>query len=104
MQRRPKVHPQGVQPEHFGTLIGDDNSTRRKGLGNLEKLPDDIILGILGLLDPEQLAKLTTVSKAFYCFASHEDLWKAIVLQVCVNLIAWCISKRPSTRYFLCAV
>ena len=81
MRHQSKTHPQGVLPEHFATLLGDDNSTRDKGLGCLSILSDELILSILGMLEPRQLGRLATVSKALYCFANHEELWRSFVLQ-----------------------
>jgi len=77
-----REHPHGVQPEHLADLIGDTNLTRNKGLGSLHILDDERILNILGLLSAEHLAVLGCVSKALYCFSSHEELWKSFVLEV----------------------
>lgn len=52
------------------------------GLGILSGLSDDVILGMLELLSVADLARLGLVSKAFYCFAHTNDLWKGLVLQV----------------------
>jgi len=82
-KKRGKRHPQGVQPEHYATLIGDHNSTRTNGLGMLHVLSDEAILNITShVAPPKELAKLALVSKAFYCFSNHEDIWKSIVLEV----------------------
>lgn len=82
-RKQGKRHPQGVQPEHYATLIGDDNSTRRNGLGTLHVFSDEAILNIIvHVTPPKELAKLALVSKAFYCFSNHEDVWKSIVLEV----------------------
>lgn len=78
----PRQHPHGVQPEHFASLIGDDNITRSKGLGKIDPLSDEAILLILGNLSSVELATLSLVSKAFYCFSNHEELWKSLVLEV----------------------
>ena len=74
-------HPLGVQPEHIADLIGDTNDVRTKGLGNLSGISDEAVLNICQLLTARDLAVLQTVSKAFYCFANHDDLWKALVLE-----------------------
>lgn len=52
------------------------------GLGRLSVLDDDILLSILGALPADALAALSLSSKALYCFSNHEELWKALVLQV----------------------
>jgi F-box domain len=74
-------HYCGVQPEHVAEFIGDTNDVRTKGLGLVSKLSDEAVLNILGFLDAQSLAILQSVSKAFYCFCNHEELWKALVLQ-----------------------
>ena len=45
-------------------------------------LSDDLVLEVLGLLPAHVLAAMSLVSKSLYCFSAHEDLWKALVLQV----------------------
>lgn len=81
-------HPLGVQPEHFRSLLGDENSTRKKGLGSMHCLEDEVLLQILDVLSPQELGQLACVSKALYCFANHEDVWKGIVLQ-CEDVAQW---------------
>lgn len=44
-------------------------------------LPDELLLPLLELLQAHALACLSCASKAACCFAQHEDLWKALVLQ-----------------------
>ena len=48
-------------------------------------LDDALLLGVLGLLRAPDLARLAATSRALYCFAYHEPLWKALALQV----LAW---------------
>lgn len=57
------------------------------GLGVLSGLSDDVILGLLELLPAADLARLGLASKAFYCFAHTNDLWKALVLEVGVTWV-----------------
>lgn len=73
-------HPYGVQPEHVAALTGASDGVRRKGLGNISRLSDEILLNILGYCDAKDLGRLSSVSKAFYCFCNHEELWKGLVL------------------------
>lgn len=73
-------HPCGVQPEHVAQLTGASDTVRRKGLGKLSRLSDEILLNIFGYCDAKDLGRLSTVSKAFYCFVSHDELWKGLVL------------------------
>ncbi|KAL6005105.1 Arginine-specific demethylase jmj22 [Asimina triloba] len=73
-------HTHGVQP--LGNLLFSSSpfNSRNYVLGNLSSLPDDLLVDILSLLDPAQLVRLSATSKALYVFASHEPLWRAIVL------------------------
>ena len=48
----------------------------------MKQLEDQVVLRILGRLSPAALLELSTTCKAFYCFANHEELWRAIVLGV----------------------
>jgi len=82
-------HPYGVQPTHIQELIGDSNTTRDKGLGRLHILSDEAIINILGYLPASSLAVLAAVSRGFYVFANHEELWKALVLEVSRELRAF---------------
>lgn len=52
------------------------------GLGKLKVLSDELMLQVLGLLSADSLARLACVNRAFYCFTSHEDLWRALALEV----------------------
>lgn len=51
------------------------------GLGRLRVLDDELFMQVLSLLPAETLGRLACVNKALYCFASHEDLWRALTLQ-----------------------
>jgi hypothetical protein len=52
------------------------------GMGQLRSLNDELILRLLGLLNGVDLANLAATCKAMYCYANHEELWRAFVLQV----------------------
>jgi hypothetical protein len=53
----------------------------------LSGLSDDVILGLLELLPAADLARLGLASKALYCFAHTNDIWKALVLEVGVTWV-----------------
>eukprot|EP00803_Ostreobium_quekettii_P005108 evm.model.scf_611.4 EVM.evm.TU.scf_611.4 scf_611:63945-73681(+) len=73
-------HPLGVQP--WGNfLLGGPPDVRESGLGRLGRLPDELLLQVLGELEALDLCRLATVSKALYCFAMHEEIWRQLVLQ-----------------------
>jgi hypothetical protein len=68
-----------------GSACRRRGSGRCAGLGTLACLDDALLLGVLGLLRAPDLARLAATSRALYCFAYHEPLWKALALQV----LAW---------------
>lgn len=76
-----KTSAHGVQP--LGNLYFSSiaHNSRNTGLGNLQTLTDEIVLEILGLLGGAHLGILSTVSKSFYVFGSHEPLWRTLVLE-----------------------
>ena len=51
------------------------------GLGRLRELDDELVMQVLSLLPAQALGKVACVNKALYCFANHEDLWRALVLE-----------------------
>ncbi|GJN04579.1 hypothetical protein PR202_ga22141 [Eleusine coracana subsp. coracana] len=53
---------------------------RDAGLGSLRAIPDDLLLDVLGLLPARDLTALSAASKALYVVASHDPLWRALVL------------------------
>ncbi|XP_051152452.1 arginine-specific demethylase JMJ22 [Andrographis paniculata] len=80
-----RSHSHGVQP--LGNLYFTPSSvnSRDVGLGNLKTLTDELILDVLGLLSGAELRILSTVSKSFYVFCSHEPLWRNLVLDMHKN-------------------
>ena len=81
IQHHCDVHLSGVQP--LGTKLSYGQLCRRQpGLGALSCLDDALLLQVVGLLPPRDLVRFSAASKACYCFANHEELWKARVLQV----------------------
>jgi len=81
-------HPRGIEPLG-NSLLSDTIAVRDTGLGDLQPLTDDLVLELLGHLSAVDLAHLSTVSKSFYCFCSHEDLWKGLVLQDYEGRFKW---------------
>ena len=74
-------HPLGIQP--WGNFfVGAAASIRDRGLGELSRLSDALLLRVMDALDAGSLACVSCVSKALHCFASHEELWKKHVLEV----------------------
>jgi len=52
------------------------------GLGHLRCFNDELLLRVFGALKAQELGVLASTCKALYCFANHEELWRAFVLQV----------------------
>ncbi len=52
-------------------------------------LPDSILLDICGHFSAVQLASACLVSKSLYCFATYEDLWKALVINEFEGRFSW---------------
>lgn len=52
------------------------------GLGRLRILEDHLLLRIVGCLPASALLALSAVCKALYCVANHEEVWRALVLEV----------------------
>jgi len=74
-------HPRGVQPTSHQQLLSGKVDSRRDGLGRLAVLDDGLLLQVLELLPHGTLGCLAVASRALYCFANHEDLWKALVIE-----------------------
>ncbi|XP_076908224.1 arginine-specific demethylase JMJ22-like [Bidens hawaiensis] len=70
----------GVQPLGNFYLTSSHHNTRNPGLGTIKSLTDELILDILGLLEPTHLGVLSSVSKSLYVFCNHEPIWKNLVL------------------------
>ena len=85
-------HPLGVRP--WGTLLMSDGPSssgtttgtsyesalrkRSEGLGAFSRFEDQSLLVLLGMFDAEVLSLLACTSKTFHCYASHEELWRAL--------------------------
>lgn len=76
-----RCHLNGVQPVGVTFHTGACN-VRDKGLGRFALLSDELVLRVLEVLSARDLIRLSCTSKALYCFSNHEDLWKALVIEV----------------------
>ena len=75
------AHPTGVQP--LGARLARGSSDNRTAsLGALAVLDDALLLQLLSALGARDLVAFSAASRAAYCFGNHEELWKALVLQV----------------------
>lgn len=75
------AHPHGVRPVGARLAAGAPD-TRGRSLGQLAKLDDALLLQLLGHCGGGQLGALACASRWCYCFATHEELWRALALQV----------------------
>ncbi|KND00751.1 uncharacterized protein SPPG_03865 [Spizellomyces punctatus DAOM BR117] len=77
-------HPQGIKP--LGNFLFDSSrgirECRSAGLGYAAALSDELVLDLLSRLQPAELCRLAQCSKALYCFAYHEDLWRALTVRL----------------------
>jgi hypothetical protein len=74
-------HPYGLKP--WGNFYSDEThvSIRDTSLGRFGVLKDEHVLAILESCSSYSLLQLAAVSKVFYIFCHHEDLWRAITLK-----------------------
>ncbi|KAJ6824495.1 F-box protein [Iris pallida] len=70
-----------IQPLGNLLLVGPSANIRNPGLGSLHVLPDDILLDLLSLLSAKELSILSTASRSFFVFATHDPLWRSLVLR-----------------------
>jgi hypothetical protein len=75
-------HPTGVLPVGSACFEDLHSHVRCQGLGYLDALDDALICRILEECSASDLVLFSAVSKAAYCFANNEDLWRALVLNV----------------------
>ena len=54
---------------------------RDAGLGNLRLLNDRCLLYVLRELEAKDLMSLMLVSRSFYVYATHENLWKRLCIR-----------------------
>jgi hypothetical protein len=74
-------HPTGVMPVGLACLKDERSDVRCKGLGVLSALDDALVCRVLEECEATDLVLFSAASKAAYCFANHEDLWRALVLK-----------------------
>lgn len=86
-----ETHLVGVQPLGACFQSGRKN-VRNAGLGRLACFSDEQVLAVLSCLGAKDLISLSSVSKALYCFTNHEDLWKALVIEVWMTSLCQCLA------------
>ncbi|CAH0477681.1 unnamed protein product [Peronospora belbahrii] len=81
--RRRLEHPQGVKPigNYFEDIINGIVECRTSGLGRLSMLQDIHVLSLLNYLSALDLLNLAASSRAAYVYATHDELWRVLVLE-----------------------
>lgn len=57
----------------------------------LSILSDELLLELLSHLGPADLTRAGSASKALYCYCRHDEVWKALVLQVGLVKVSGCV-------------
>ena len=82
----PNIRSQGILPYPLSLQSNDHPAVLLcTGLGAMQVLSDELLLGILAHVDAQALARLALASRSLYCFCNHEDVWRALVLQVSIH-------------------
>lgn len=68
-------HPLGVRPSGNAYL---SRRNLRRATGGFYRLPDELLVQILELLDAKALLCLGSCCKALHAFTRSEDLWRAL--------------------------
>ena len=76
-------HPYGVKPLGNAFLAPDEvRMVRQNGLGRFACIKDDeLLLELLSFLSFREVVALNCVSRAFYVYSMHNELWRDITLR-----------------------
>ncbi|KAI9916576.1 hypothetical protein PsorP6_018057 [Peronosclerospora sorghi] len=76
-------HPLGVKPlgNYFDDAATGVVECRTSGLGRLALLEDSRLLSVLNYCSARDLIRLAACSRATYVYASHDELWRVLVLE-----------------------
>ena len=88
LAERKDVRAEGVMTSHRRSATQQADRCPFAGLGLLSHLCDEVVLDLLSALPAASLASIACCSKALYCFCGHEELWKALVLNVSMVTVA----------------
>ena len=58
--------------------MGSTPTYAGSGRGDLDALPDELVIRVLGYLSPKKLAEVSTVSKEMYSLAEDDQIWLEI--------------------------
>ncbi|MDP2436473.1 MAG: F-box protein [archaeon] len=73
-------HPMGVKPRG-NSVMAEREDERRKGLGSLGALPDEVLLEVLGYFGATELRGFGAASRWCHAFSRHEPLWQRMALE-----------------------
>jgi hypothetical protein len=73
-------HPLGIRPS--GNVFAAPYNLRdTPSSGIFGRLPDELILEVLGFFDVKSLVAIGATSKCLYAFSRVEELWKALYIE-----------------------
>ena len=75
-------HPLGLRPSGNAYTATRDI---KAFTGHFARLPDELLLQLLEVLDPVDLVKLGASCKALHAFCSAEDLWKTLFIEYVIS-------------------
>ena len=73
-------HPMGVKPRG-NSVMAEREDERRKGLGSLGALPDEVLLEVLGYFGATELRGFGAASRWCHAFSRHEPLWQRMAVE-----------------------
>lgn len=79
-------HPLGVKPSGNALTADQDLSL---SMGILGRIPDSLLLLLLEFLDQDALLALSHTCKGLFAFATHDQLWRELVLRDCGEGFSW---------------
>lgn len=76
-------HPYGVKPPGNAFLAtNEERMVRQNGLGRFNCINDDeLLMELLSFLSFREVVALNRVSRAFYVYSMHNELWRDIMLR-----------------------
>ncbi|KAF1989655.1 Clavaminate synthase-like protein [Aulographum hederae CBS 113979] len=87
-------HPLGIKPSGNAYTSSVDH---KAAAGNFAKLPDELLIQLLELLEAPDLIRLGQVCKALYAFTRAEELWKALFVESLPKDFTWCGTWRATS-------
>jgi len=87
-------HPLGLRPSGNAYTATRDI---KAFTGHFARLPDELLLQLLEVLDPVDLVKLGGTCKALHAFCSAEDFWKTLFIEYVMPNV----SHRKSCSIFI---